>query len=187
MSMSPECQVCGAALPARRSLTACLACGAPLAESEPAVAAPVAPARNREIQSMAGSMNDELAQAGAEIADRAFNLGCGMSFFLLVGVGLVVYFIGGRNWLMVFIALIPASIAALWGVVLLTDIARTRAIQRVYREEVQPQINNFNRRRRIPPAHFDEVAHRSLPKGAPLLKHIPPLPKEPPLEETAPS
>ena len=185
MSKSAECPSCGAALSVGGQTLACPACGIPLLEPQPS-SAEESRDQTAAIQSFAASANEQLAREGAEIADRAFNLGCGMSFFVIFLICTLVYFLGGRNWILVILAFILSTIALLWAVVLLTDVSRNRAIRRVFVEDIQPKINNFLRRHHIHISDFEAVVHRSLPEGSPLLLHVPPPPKtEPEISQEA--
>lgn len=122
-------------------------------------------------------MNNRLLDTSAEISDRAFNLGCGLGILLLILWGIAVYFIGGRSWLLLAISIVVFSLAVLWLVVLVTDISRNRAIQRVYRDEIQPELEEYSRVREIEMSQIEETAHHELPDKAPLLKFLPKPPE----------
>jgi hypothetical protein len=126
-----------------------------------------------ELDNLLDRLNDRLTDTGAEISDRAFNLGCGLGFFLLVAWGIAVYFIGGRSWLLLIISLVIFSLAVLWIVVLITDVARNRALGRVYKDEVKPEIDRFRQSSRVEITEIEARAHSRLPEQAPLLKFLP--------------
>ena len=167
-----ECPACGASLPARKKYSLCPACGSPLPE-EPGYQRGVPSRRQAELDDLLGRMNERLVDTGAEISDRAFNLGCGLGFLLLLAWGVAIYFIGGRNWLLLLISLVIFSLAVLWLVVLISDLSRNRALARVYRDEVKPELEKFERSGGVGAAEIEFRAHSLLPDQAPLLRFMP--------------
>ncbi len=171
------CPACGALVPANFPFTACPTCGAPLTgPGQDAAMQALSPAQRANLESLAVRSNEKLFEAGAEVAERAFNLSCGMSVLLVVAAGGLVYFLAGRNWILALITVIMATLAALWVIVLVSDLSKTSAMRRIFQDEVGVEINDYARVERIHRERFDEIAHASLSPTAPLLRFIPPLP-----------
>jgi hypothetical protein len=176
LSLQRECPVCGATLPAGVQ-GVCPACGIPLATG---VGASASDARLRR---QVAALNERLLRAGSVNAESAFNLSCGMSLFLVLGAGLLAYFVAGRSWILTLIAAGMASLAGLWIVMLIASMARNNAVRRLFRKEIEPEINDFSQAMRVSPALFGEVVHAMLPEDAPLRRMIPPPPDLAPAPE----
>ena len=96
-----ECPSCGAPISKKTRAASCPACSAPIGSRGQLLQADgsgLTPAELDEVEAKAVSLNDILIENGAEIAERAFNLGCGMSSLLVIGATILVYFLTGRNW-----------------------------------------------------------------------------------------
>lgn len=171
-----ECQVCGAEIPAGSPAVDCPSCGAPLAVAAQAEGG-LSLVQQEELKETVRDMNESLMAAGAKNAESAFNLGCGLGLFLVIGSGILVYFLAGRSWILVVITLIMATLAVLWAVILAADLSKTGAIRRTFRLTVDPQINDLTLARRIHREEIERIAHLSLPATAPLRLQIPPLPE----------
>ncbi len=100
-----------------------------------------------------------------------------MSALLVITAGILVYFLAGRNWILALITVIMATLAALWAIILVSDLSKSSAMRRIFRDEVGVEINDYTRIERIHRERFDEIAHASLSATAPLLRFIPPLPE----------
>ncbi len=185
-----ECPSCGAPISKKVKAASCPACSAPigsLGQLLHTAGAGSTPAQLGDMEAMAVSLNEVLIENGADIAERAFNLGCGMSSVLVIGATVLAYFLTDRNWIVAFITVIMAVLAALWAIMLITDISRQRAMRRIYQEEVAPRMNDYAHTHGLYRESFDEVAHTTLPETAPLRQFIPPLPEpEEPEGEPAP-
>lgn len=180
-----ECPSCGAPISKRSLAASCPACSAPLGSQGQLLHAEsdFTPALLGEVESKAVALNETLVEVGAEIGERAFNLGCSMSLLLVIGATVLVYFLSGQNWIVALITTIMALLAALWAIMLVTDISRKNTMRRVFREEVEPKINNYAHTHGLHRDKFDEIAHTALPETAPLRQFIPPLPEPEDLEE----
>jgi hypothetical protein len=175
-----ECPSCGAPISKMSRAASCPACSAPIGsrgQLRPADGAAFTPAELGDVEAKAVAFNDKLVEDGAEIAERAFNLGCGMSSLLVIGATVLVYFLSGRNWIVAFITAIMAVLAALWAIMLITDISRQSAMRRIYQQEIEPSINDYAHTQGLYRDSFDEIAHTTLPETAPLRQFIPPLPE----------
>ncbi len=183
-----ECPSCGAPISKRIRAVSCPACSAPIGSQGQLLhsGGDFTPALLSDVEFTAVALNENLVEVGAEIGERAFNLGCGMSLLLVIGATVLVYFLSGQNWIVAFITTIMALLAALWAIMLITDISRNNTMRRVFRQEVEPKINDYTHTHGLHREKFDEIAHTALPETAPLRQFIPPLPEpEEPEEETA--
>lgn len=182
-----ECPSCGAPISKRSRAASCPACSAPIGSQGQLLHAGgnFTPALLGDVESKAVTFNETLMEIGAEIGERAFNLSCGMSLLLVIGATVLVYFLSDQNWIVAFITTIMALLAALWAIMLITDISRNNTMRRVFQEEVEPKINDYAHTHGLHRDKFDEIAHTALPETAPLRQFIPPLPEpEEPEEET---
>lgn len=168
-----ECPVCGANLPPKVPAM-CPSCGLPLAAGAGTAAT------DRRLRRRANQLNDRLLRAGSVNAESAFNLGCSLSLFLILAAGLLVYFLAGRSWILTLIAAGMASLLGLWAVMLIASLARNNAVRRLFRQEVEPEINDFSQALKVSPEAFGQVVHTVLPDDAPLRRVIPrPVSPEP--------
>lgn len=132
----------------------------------------------QEIDDFLISLDNRLYKTSADISDRAFNLSCGLGLLLLIFWSVGVYFVGGRNWLLLIIAIIVFSLAVLWIVILVTDISRNQAMKRVYRDEIRPDLEAYSEKNQVEVEAIEAEAHRTLADQAPLLKFLPAPPPE---------
>jgi hypothetical protein len=171
-----ECATCGAKVPTTFPQAACPACGAPLS-IHPSAGEALTPTQRSKLVGQIDTLNEKLVEAGAVNAESAFNLGCVMSSLLVIASGILVYLLAGQNWLVVILTLIMAGLAALWFIILISDIAKRGAIRRTFQKEVEPQFTEFAQSMRMELELLEELAHKNLPETAPLRQHIPPLPE----------
>ena len=175
-----KCPACGKSTLSDADYRFCPFCGNPLASNSGDVEdGPGQPPQ--ALDDYLKTLDNRLAKTAEDVSDRAFNLGCGLGILLLVLGGTAVYFLGGRSWLLLIIAMILFSLAVLWLVILVTDVSRNRSMARVYREEIQPEIEGYCLSRQIEISDFEASAYSTLPDRAPLLKYIP----KPPIPEDA--
>jgi predicted membrane-bound spermidine synthase len=128
----------------------------------------MSPQQSEDLKQLAESLNDQLRSSSSSGAEKAFGLGCGLGLLPVLGVVLML-------WVTGVLSLIPAlflsaiGLIALVGVsLLLAQVARQRAAQRIFSTEIEPEIITFSSEQQIDRRVFDYIASRSLPADAPL-------------------
>jgi predicted membrane-bound spermidine synthase len=133
------------------------------------------PEQAMELRQFAESLNDQLYISSSSGSEKAFGLGCGLGLLPVLGVILVLWLVGA-------LSLIPALFLSVVGLVtlvgislLLAQVARLRAIRRIYSAEVEPEIVTFINEQQIDRQIFDAIASQSLPGDAPLQEFLTPV------------
>lgn len=132
-------------------------------------------AQKQEVAEFAQAINENLRTSTGGGAEMAFGLSCGLGLIPVVGiiVSLLVFKI---------VSLIPALfflVIALLGLVgismVLANVARSNGQKRVYRTELEPEIDQFLSKQHIDRQSFDYHASQALPPDAPLQAFLSPV------------
>jgi hypothetical protein len=128
----------------------------------------ITPQQSEDLKELAESLNDQLRSSSSSGAEKAFGLGCGLGLMPVLGVILVL-------WITGVLSLIPALFLSVIGLIalvgvslLLAQVARQRAAQRIFSTELEPEIIKFSSEQQIDRRVFDHIASQSLPADAPL-------------------
>jgi len=124
--------------------------------------------------SLVESSNQKLDDAGKESANQAFNLGCMIGIIPAAIIVLIGIIATHASWAIVAIIAILMVIALLGFANLVAIISRSKTMDRVYRTEINPEVEKFLLDQHIQRQEFDLVAWQSLPERAVLLKYLPP-------------
>lgn len=140
--------------------------------------APLSSDQVSELDQFARSLNAELEAIGADRAEQAFGLGCGLGIMPLGALVLALWVLQVINLILAFILAAMAGLALVGVAALLAYRARRRAIQHAYHTTQEREISRFLSARTMSRAQFDTLAYRQLPEGAPLLDFLSPIRKE---------
>jgi hypothetical protein len=125
---------------------------------------------NLEAELMA--LNERLIDAGAVNAEDAFSLGCWMSGFLVVLAGFLAYFLLDRNWAIVVIVVVTATIVATGVSTILSLRAKDGTMRRAYRELIAPEIAELARTHRLSWSQIESLTRESLAADDPLSIYV---------------
>lgn len=168
-----ECPACGAPLStAGEGPAACPACGAPLSSPESDGLAPLEPAVANRLRALLAEKNEQLHAAGARNAEDAFNLGCWMSAFVILAMGLFVYWISEGEWILVMIVLISGTLVATGIATLLSLQAKRGTMRRAFDETVAPELTEWLRTHPVGADQFQRVVDETLGEESPLRIHL---------------
>ena len=117
-------------------------------------------------------LNEQLDEQSSSNANRAFNLGCLLGTIPALLIVLITYFVSKGAWVpIVFIAALM-MVAVLLFANLAAYTARNRTMDRVYEEQIEPQIKSELEARSLEESEFNNLAREELPEGASLLNYI---------------
>jgi hypothetical protein len=114
--------------------------------------------------------NERLDTTSLENASKAFNLGC--SIILLPGILMIgiVLFLSHFNLVITALASVIIVIAVLLFANLVSSLARTHSMERLFESEIIPEIENELLETNTLRWVFDDLAKDTLPSNAPLLR-----------------
>lgn len=130
---------------------------------------------NQELSEFVVSLNEQLHLAGAERAEQAFGLGCGVGLLPAIALVLILYLLPSVNILLAITFLILILLILVGIVMLLSFRARRNAIDRTYDDKVKDQIDDYIKDHNLTRAQFDTLAQAYIIEGAPLRKYISPV------------
>ena len=121
------------------------------------------------------SINEKLDIAGRESASQAFNLGCTVGIIPAALVVIITFFASSASWLAALVIGILMIVALIGLANLVAFIARTKTLERVYRTEINPGIEQALARFSVTRTEFDQLANDQLPESAVLRRFIKPV------------
>ena len=130
------------------------------------------PEQIQELTRFVGDQNEKLRAAGAESAEQAFGMGCGIGLLPTVIIILVLYVLDVINFVLVVILLGLALLALAGIVMLLASRARVNASSKAYQTIVEPEIYRFLGEHDLTRQQFDAFTHQLLPEDAPLQAYL---------------
>jgi hypothetical protein len=145
--------------------------------------ASLTPEQTETLKQLATTADEKLHQAGASQAEMAFGMGCGLGFGPIALIVLLLLIFHVINFILAFILWLLAALALIGVSTLLAIQARARKTERIYRDEVQPQIENTLRTLSLDRNTFDRLARQSLPADADLQQYLSAVDIEPPAQE----
>ena len=140
------------------------------------ISQPITSEQKELLEELAVTTNEKLITAGQDSANRAFNVGCTVGLLpalLLIGLTLL---ITRGSWiatalisgLMIMGLLAFANLSAL--------ISRSRAYDRMYQQELSPEIEEELQKFGVDRFSFERITAETIPPGAPLRAYIAPEP-----------
>jgi len=170
-----KCPNCGASLPEKAAF--CPTCGTRLAypqETESAEA--------NGLEQLVDNANQTLLKSGAGAAEYAFGAGCFLAMIVIVGLLLVLFLFGMREWTTLAIISLVGVLAATLIAALMARRARNATIATTYRKTVQPEIETYLNEHQLSRQEFDDQAAEIVASEDPLSRYLSPTP---PLEREA--
>jgi membrane protein implicated in regulation of membrane protease activity len=164
-----QCPNCGGSLPEQAAF--CPTCGTRLAYPEH-------PWRNEQVSlaQLVENANQTLLKSGASAAEYAFGAGCSLAAILIVGLLLVLFLFGLRQWTTLGIVLVIALLAATLLATYLARRARSATLARTYERVVQPEIEAYLRANQLTRQEFDDQVARLVGSNEPLSQYLSPTP-----------
>ncbi len=167
----PACPYCGSNIPAAWTSPGCPACGASL--QAPRVRTPEGAERTLpNLEQELVALNERLIDAGAINAEDAFSLGCWMSGFLVILAGVLSFYLLGRNWAIVTIVVVTATIVATGVSTILSLRAKDGTMRRAYREHIAPEVADLARIHDLSWPQMESLARESLAVEDPLRIYV---------------
>lgn len=171
-----QCPYCGATL--KSGQETCPACGAPSTQSSVAT-------QREHLEAFLESANQELMKAGSGAAESAFGVGCSLGVLLGVLVWLVIFALGMRNWIVLFILALGMALAGAGLAAMISLRARSAAVSRMFHATILPQFTQHLEAHRLSSGELRALADEVLEPDAPLRTFLSslPTPDERPMEE----
>lgn len=119
-----------------------------------------------------------LDEAGKTNATHAFNLGC-MIGLIPAGIIVIIALIATRSWLASVLTALLMIVALIGLANLLALIARSNAMERVYKDEVGPDIKNNLLMNDIPETEFNKYAWQHVSPTSNIYIFLPKPPEDP--------
>ena len=116
--------------------------------------------------------NENLEEKTITNANHAFNLGC-MLGLIPAGIIILLSFILTKgSWLSAAIITVLMVIGLMLVANLAAQIAKNRTMERVYTEEIEPDLKNLMKSNELSPEKLYRIADDVLLAGAPLREYI---------------
>ncbi len=125
-----------------------------------------------EVQQIAATANEKLDSGSLGNATRALNLGCSITFIPGIILVVLVFLLSRFNWVMAALTLVMVVIISMLFANLASNLARTRSMERIYRQEVNPEIEKSLAAVGVNRDQFEESLESLLPSNAPLIQMI---------------
>ena len=176
LSSPIQCPYCGATLHSGQET--CPACGAPSAQNS-------AETHRKHLEALIESANQDLMKAGAGAAESAFGVGCSLGVLLSVLVWLVIFALGLRNWIVLFILGLGMALAGAGVSAMISLRARSAAVDGRFHTNILPQFKQHMAAHRLSSIELHALADEVLAPDAPLRTFLSDLSalEENPLEE----
>lgn len=113
-------------------------------------------------------LNQRLHQAGADGAERAFGVGCGLGLLPVATAILLLLLFKVINLILAVILTLLGMLALLSMAALLANLARVNVTRRAYRSGVQAEIRAYLSVHGMTRQEFDALVANLLPEDAPL-------------------
>jgi len=119
-------------------------------------------------------LNDRLEEKSQSSTNHAFNLGCSIGIFPGLVAILIVAFISRWNPASILITILLVLLALMIFANLISLQARTRALEKLFQDEVLPEISRTLTEANISRVEFNRIASGALPANATLQKYLSP-------------
>ncbi|MBP1701278.1 MAG: hypothetical protein H6Q38_385 [Chloroflexi bacterium] len=120
----------------------------------------------------ATASNEKLEGASQASAYRAFNLGCSIGLIPALLIGFAAYFIANNSWVAAVATAIVMLLAAAGFAALAAYITRARRMDRIYHEQVAPEISQKLAELQVERPELLRIAERELPTNAALVHFL---------------
>ena len=127
---------------------------------------------NQDFAQFVESLNEQLRVAGAERAEQAFGLGCGVGLLPAIALVIILYLLPFVNILLAITFLLLIMLILLGIVMLLSIRARRNAMERTYQDEVKGEIEAYIKEQDMTRLQFDTSAQEYVAEGAPLWVYL---------------
>jgi hypothetical protein len=120
----------------------------------------------------ARTSNELLEGASQASAYRAFNLGCMIGIFPALLIGFIAFLTSNFSWIAAVTTAIIMLIAAMGFAGLAAYLTRARRMERIYQEQVGPEISQKLAFLAVTQAEFREIVSQDLPSNAALIHFL---------------
>lgn len=127
------------------------------------------PLNEEALIEFATATNEKLEGASQASAYRAFNLGCTIGLIPALLVGFAAFFIANNSWVAAVATAIVMLLAVAGFAALAAYITRARRMDRIYHEQVAPEISQKLEELQVERPEFLRIAERELPTNAALV------------------
>jgi hypothetical protein len=163
-----QCPNCRASLPEQAAF--CPTCGTRLAYPQEEAA------EGGDLGQLVENANQALEKSGAGAAEYVFGASCSLAMILIVGLLLVLFLFGIREWTTLGVVSLIAVLIATLTAVFLARRARNANIASTYNKVVQPEIDNFLHENQLTRQEFDDQAAAMVAPDEPLSQYLSPTP-----------
>lgn len=120
------------------------------------------------------TLNEKLRAVGADNAERAFGLGCMLGLLPSVLVIAILLVFKVLSLILAIVLALMAVLVLIGVAMLLASRARRVAMDRVYKDEVEPEIELYIEQNDLSRLEFDTQAAGRIPADAPLQTYLAP-------------
>jgi hypothetical protein len=128
----------------------------------------------QDISQFTEKLNEELRAAGAERAEQAFGLGCGVGLLPAIALVVILYLLPMVNIVLAIVFLLLIMLILVGIVMLLSFRARRNAIEKTYQDKVKGEIDTYIREHNLTRSQFDSLTIDLVPEGTPLCGYLSP-------------
>lgn len=125
-----------------------------------------------DISTFVESENEKLRAAGAESAEQAFGIGCGIGLLPTVIIVIVLYAFQVVSFILAIILVLMGLLAVVGISMLLASRARVNAESKTFEASVEPEILQYLDDLGVTQQQFVEAVHEQLLDDAPLRAHL---------------
>lgn len=125
-----------------------------------------------DISTFVESENEKLRAAGAESAEQAFGIGCGIGLLPTVIIVIVLYAFQVVSFILAIVLVLMGLLAVVGISMLLASRARVNAESKTYEASVEPEILQYLDDLGVTQQQFVEAVHEQLLDDAPLRAHL---------------
>ena len=136
------------------------------------------------IEEIALTSNEKLVEAGAKSANRAFNVGCTVGLLPAIIIIITTLIISKGSWIATAFISILMGMGLVAFANLSAYISRSKAYQRIFEQDLKPEIETQLDDLEIEYRDFVRVADEVLDSDAPMRAYIFPEPKNENSNET---
>jgi hypothetical protein len=128
--------------------------------------------RTEDIKQIAATMNERLDSYSLGNATKALNLSCSIAVIPGTIIIVLVLVFSKFNWIITAISTLLIGVTVFLLANLASSLSRSRSMERLYTDEIQPEINNVLDEYQMSREQFTQIAQETLQPDAPLLRQI---------------
>lgn len=144
------------------------------------------PEQNEALAALVDRSDQVLVEAGQNSATRGFNLGCSVSLLPAAILVIIAFILTRGSWVFGFVSILLALLAVVGVANLVASIAKEKAMQRTFNEQIAPEIEQKLSEMQMDQDRFGLWVRKNLPYSA-VLRSFVVLPPEPEAEAIAES